>query len=377
MTELRVALIGGAGFMGNAHSHAYALASIDSGLGVSLRRAVLVDTDADRAVEAATRLGWDEGATDWRAVVERPDIDIVDIVTPPNSHEEIAVAAIAAGKHVLCEKPIANDAAAAQRMWDAARAAGVVTQVAHNYRHAPAIGYIRELLDEGILGDPLQFRISYMFEGGFSDQASGWRGARSTGGSGMSGDLGSHIIDLAMYLLGDIRRVSGRIVRKGAILRGSRLSGSEELDDAGLFLAEFAGGGLGSFAFGIQSWRNYNHLAFELDATKGAVAFDWNRRDQLQLALGTDVGREAGSRTIHLGPKHPDPWWGMTGLGTGYIEPGATQLRKFARAIVEGGVAHPNFGEGVHIQAVVDAVVTSNDTGRWVDVPPRDPESIG
>jgi len=180
-----------------------------------------------------------------------------------------------------------------------------------------------------------------------------------------------------MYLIGDIRRVSGRLVRKGSILKGSRLAGTEELDDAGLFLAEFAGGGLGTFAFGIQSWRNYNHLAFELDGTKGAVTFDWNQRDQVRLALGSDDGREAGFRTIHVGPKHPDAWWGMTGLGTGYIEPGATQLRKFVRAIVEGGVAHPNFGEGVHIQAVVDAVVTSSDTGHWVDVPPRDPESIG
>ena len=377
MTELRVALVGGAGFMGFAHSHAYALATMDDDLGVGFRRRVLVDTDAERAIEAAARLGWEESATDWRAVVERPDIDIVDIVTPPNSHEEIAVAAMAAGKHVLCEKPIANDAAAARRMWDAARTAGVVTQVAHNYRHAPAIGYVRQLLDEGVLGDSLQFRVSYLFEGGFSDQASGWRGARSTGGSGMSGDLGSHIIDLAMYLLGDIRRVSGRLVHKGAILQGSRLAGSEELDDAGLFLAEFAGGGLGTFAFGIQSWRNYNHLAFELDGTNGAVTFDWNRRDQVQLALGSDVGREAGFRTIHVGPKHPDSWWGMTGLGTGYIEPGATQLRKFVRAIVEGGVAHPNFGEGVHIQAVVDAVVTSSDIGGWVDVPARDPEAIG
>ena len=377
MAEMRVALIGGAGFMGNAHSHAYALATIDSGLGVSLRRRVLVDTTADKAADAAARLGWEESATDWRAVVERPDIDIVDIVTPPNSHEEIAVAAMAAGKHVLCEKPIANDAPAAQRMWDAARKAGVVTQVAHNYRHAPAIGYVRQLLDEGVLGAPLQFRISYMFEGGFSDQASGWRGARATGGSGMSGDLGSHIIDLAMYLLGDIRRVSGRLVRKGSILRGSRLVDSEELDDAGLFLAEFAHGGLGTFAFGIQSWRNYNHLAFELDGTKGAVTFDWNQRDQIGIALGSDAGREAGFRTIHVGPRHPDSWWGMTGLGTGYIEPGATQLRKFVRAIVEGGVAHPNFGEGVHIQGVVDAVVTSSDTGRWVDVAPRDPEAIG
>jgi predicted dehydrogenase len=205
----------------------------------------------------------------------------------------------------------------------------------------------------------------------------GWRGRRSTGGSGMSGDLGSHIIDAAVYLMGDIKRVSGRLVQNGRILPGSRLKDDDELDDAGLFLAEFANGGLGSFAFGVQSWRNYNHIAFELDATEGAVIFDWNQRDQLQLALASDTGLSAGFRTVHLGPDHPDGWWRVTGLGTGYLEPGVTQLRKFIKAIVSGGTAHPNFGDAAHTQEVVDAVVHSNLTGDWVDVPPIDPAAAG
>jgi predicted dehydrogenase len=376
MRELQVALIGGSGFMGYAHSHAYPLVTIDQDLGASIRKKVLVDVDAPRAADAARQFGWEESASDWRAVVQRSDIDIVDIVTPPDTHEEIAVAALEAGKHVICEKPIANDAAAAERMWLAAKKAGVVTQVAHNYRHTPAIAYIRQLLDDGTLGKPLQLRISYMSEGGFGGPMFGWRGYRKSGGSGMSGDLGSHIIDAALYLMGDIRRVSGRLVQNGAILPGSRLRGDDELDDAGLFLAEFADGGLGSFAFGVQSWRNYNHMAFELDATEGAVEFDWNQRDQFRLALASDTGPTAGFRTVHLGSGHPDPWWRVTGLGTGYLEPGVAQLRKFVQAIVTGGNSHPNFGDALHTQQVVDAVVESNVSGEWINVAPRDPDAL-
>lgn len=375
MTELRVALIGGGGFMGYAHSHAYELVTLDTDIAATVRKQVLVDVDADVASRAAARLGWEESATSWAAVLDRPDIDIVDIVTPPDSHEEIALAAMAAGKHVICEKPITNEAGGAVRMWQAAKEAGAVTQVAFNYRHTPALAYVHKLLRDGTLGKPLQLRISYMSEGGF-DGGFGWRDKRSTGGSGMSGDLGSHIIDMAVYLMGDIKRVSGRLVHNGRILHDSRLAGNDELDDAGLFLAEFAAGGLGTFAFGVQTWRNYNHIAFELDATRGAVTFDWNQRDQVNVALASDDTDAAGFRVVHLGTAHPDPWWRLTGLGTGYIEPGVSQLRKFVQAILDKGVAHPNFGEAAHIQQVVDAVVTSSATGAWVDVPSRDPAAL-
>jgi predicted dehydrogenase len=357
--------------MGFAHSHAYELVTLDTDLDVDLRKQVLVEVDAEAGAAAAKRLRWQESGTDWREVVNRPDIDIIDIVTPPNLHEEIALAAMAAGKHVFCEKPIANDAAAAERMRAAAEQAGVVNQVAHNYRHTPALSYVKKLLTDGTLGQPLQLRISYMSEGGFGRRMRGWRNERSTGGSGMSGDIGAHIIDMAVYLMGDIKRVSGRIVYDGEILTGSRLEGDDQLDDAGVFLAEFAAGGLATFAFGVQSWRNYNHIAFELDCTFGAVTFDWNQRDQVNVALKSDEGDpSAGFRIVHLGTAHPDPWWRLTGLGTGYIEPGVTQLRKFVQAVLDGTGSHPDFAEATHTQQVVDAVVTSSVTGQWEEVAP-------
>jgi predicted dehydrogenase len=370
MKELRVALIGGGGFMGFAHSNAYALVNIDTDLDARVIKQVIVDVDAAAAAEAADRLGWEESSDDWRATIARDDIDIVDIVTPPHLHEEIALAAIAAGKNVFCEKPVTNDADEAEQMWEAAKKAGVVTQVGFNYRHTSALGYLKQLLTDGTLGEPLQIRMQYMSEGGFGGPMFGWRGVRSTGGSGMSGDLGSHIIDIATYLFGDISRVTGHVFMNGQVLENAS-GGGEDLDDSGQFLAQFANGGNGMFVFGTQTWRNYNHITVEVDATKGAARFDWNHQDELQLALARDEEPQ-GFTTVVMDPKHPDAWWRLAGLGTGYIEPGVTQLRKFVRAITGGTNSHPNFGEAVHVQRVVEAVVRSSDSGQWEDVAPAD-----
>lgn len=371
MKELRVALIGGGGFMGFAHSNAYALVNIDGGLDAKVIKQVIVDIDEKAAAAAADRLGWLESSTDWRAVIARDDIDIIDIVTPPHLHEEIGLAAIAAGKHVFCEKPVTNKSDEGEAMWEAAKKAGVLTQVGFNYRNTAAISYLKQLIDDGTLGEPLQIRMQYMSEGGFGGPMFGWRGVRSTGGSGMVGDLGSHIIDMAVYLLGDIKRVSGHVLLNGEILPNASGDG-EDLDDAGQFLVEFANGGHGSFAYGVQSWRNYNHITLELDMTKGAARFDWNHQDDLQLAVATDV-EPKGFTTVVMDPKHPDSWWRLAGLGTGYIEPGVNQLRKFVRAITGNTNSHPNFGEATHVQRVVEAVLKSSDSGEWVDVPAADP----
>src|SRR5690606_31288979 len=163
---------------------------------------------------AATALGWNSSATDWRAVIERDDIDIVDIVTPPQFHAEIAIAAMRAGKHVFCEKPISNDLAEAEEMARVAAESGVVTQAGFNYRHSSAIAFTRQLLEEGRLGRPLQFRGSYQQEVGFTASPDRWRAKKASGGSGATGDIGSHIIDMSQYLLGDIVEVSALLRSK-------------------------------------------------------------------------------------------------------------------------------------------------------------------
>ncbi len=376
MRELRVAVIGGGGFMGYVHSLGWALAPIAAETGARIRKTVLVEADDERAAAAASRHGWDEHSSDWRAVIARDDIDIVDIVTPPNSHREIALAAIAAGKHVFLEKPITNDAAEAREMTLAGRDAGVVTQVGFNYRHTPAVRYIRKLIDDGTLGRPLQFRVHYLQDLGFVAGDLGWRSKRSTGGSGASGDIGSHIVDLAEYLMGDVARVTSlvRAKRPGAenawMTDAERVEG-ELLDDAALWLAEFESGAVGSFATSIFASGRKNRIFFELEATRGTVEFDWNRREEVRLSLTSDPDEQQGFRTIIMGDKHEDIWWPIGGIGTGYIDGTAIQLQKFVRAILAERGAAPDFASATHVQQVIDAVLASGVSHGWVDVPAR------
>ncbi|KAE8765928.1 Gfo/Idh/MocA family protein [Georgenia thermotolerans] len=374
MRELQVALIGG-GFMGRAHSLAYAVAPLAADLGARIVPEVLVDVDADLAARQARQLGWRRSGTDWRAAITDPAIDIVDICTPPQFHEEIALAAMAAGKHVFCEKPISNSAEESRRMAAAAREAGVVTQVGFNYRHTPAISFARQLLDSGKLGAPLQFRGAYLQETAFGADPHRWRAKRATGGSGMVGDIGSHVIDMAEMLLGDVVRVAARVRAwvpgtEGWTDESVRL-GEDLVDDGGVWVAEFASGVIGSFAVNAAASGRKNQVRFELDATRGAVEFNWNDKELLRVSYTDESADHRGFRTIHTNDQHPDGWWRLAGLGTGYVDVSAIQFQKFVRAILAGGQASPSFADAAHIQGVVEAIHAAAVTDRWVDVPVR------
>jgi predicted dehydrogenase len=371
---LTVALIGG-GFMGRAHSLAYALAPIASELGATVTKQVLVDATPELAAAAAQRLGWAESSADWRAVVARDDIDIVDICTPPQFHREIALAAIAAGKHLFCEKPLTNVVAEAEKMAAEARTAGVVTQVGFNYRHAPAIAFAKKLLDSGELGIPLQFRASYLQDAGFGADPGRWRAKRATGGSGTVGDIGSHIIDMAEYLFGDIRTVAARVRSLGPgnggwLPESERLSG-DLIDDAAVWAAEFASGTIGSFAVSSFSSGRKNQVRFEFDTSRAAVAFDWNDREVFSVSYVDEPADHSGFRRIHTNDRHPDGWWRLAGLGTGYLDVSAIQFQRFVRAIVAGEPADPDFGQASHVQHVVEAIHQAARTDAWVAVAPR------
>lgn len=372
MRELRVALVGG-GFMGRAHSMAYALAPIAEDSRVRLVKEVLVDADAEVASVKSRELGWNRSLTDWREVIADPDIDIVDICTPPPSHEEIATAAMKAGKHVFCEKPLANDADQAERMWQVARGSGVRAQVGFNYRHTPAVAFIKELLSEGRLGRPLQFRASYLQETAFGADPHRWRASRASGGSGMVGDIGSHIIDIAEYLLGEITSVSARVRAKGEDIADGWQSESERLekdlvDDGGVWIAELPDGVLGSFSVNSFASGSKNRIRFELDGTKGAVAFDWNDRDVCRVSYVDESPTHRGFRSIHMDSSHPNGWWRIGGLGTGYVEIAALQMLSFVRAIVNESDPAPDFRAAAHVQRVVDAVGEAAGGDGWVDV---------
>jgi predicted dehydrogenase len=382
MKEIRVALIGGGGFMGQAHSLGYAVAPLLAPTDFRVRKAVLVDVNDESAARAAEQLGWESSSSDWREVVAREDIDVVDIVTPPGLHKEIALAAIAHGKHVFCEKPITNDVPGAIDMWDSARAAGVTNQVGFNYRHIAAITHAKKLLDSGALGSPLQFRGTYLHDALFFIKDFGWRGSKATGGSGATGDIGSHLIDIAEYLCGPIRRVCGLQVARDRAhadsgwLRGHHQGEGNGLDEAATWLGEFESGAIGTFSAGFYSPGKKNSLTFEIDATRGSVAFDWNNPDQIVVDMIDDDPAIAGPRTVEITQgEQPEVWYGVPGLGQGYIDGMATQLRRFLLAVVDGGDAHPNFGEAVRVQQVVDSVELAAKTDAWVTVPPQ-PEGL-
>ena len=379
MKELRIALIGG-GFMGRAHSLAYGIAGDAQDLGVKLRKHVIVDATPELAKAAAQHLGWSSSSASWEEVVARPDIDIVDICTPPDLHEPIALAALAAGKPVFCEKPIANTAQQAERMKAAAAASGCVTQVGFNYRYTPAISFAKQLLVSGRLGEPLQFRGSYLQEASFTADPNRWRASRATGGSGMIGDIGSHILDIAEYLFGDIARVSALVRTKGSATSEAwvpekvRLE-DDLLDDAGVWIAEFVNGAMGSFSVNAFSSGRKNQIAFGFDASRGAVDFDWNHREEFRVSYVDEPRDHLGFRTIHTNDSHPDGWWRLAGLGTGYVDVTAIQFQHFIRAIVAGTDSRPSFADAARTQAIVEAIRQSASSNKWVDIAARSAES--
>ncbi|GAA1015141.1 Gfo/Idh/MocA family oxidoreductase [Acrocarpospora pleiomorpha] len=376
MDKINIAIIGGAGFMGHAHSSALGLADL-SGLGVRINRHVLVEPDPGVARSAAEELGWSEASTDWREVVAREDVDVVDIVTPPDLHEEVTLAAIAAGKHVFCEKPITNDAASGWRIARAAEEAAVLVQVGFNYRHTAAVQYTKALLEAGELGVPLQFRATYLQETGllWGKTPGRWRNSRGTGGSGASGDIGSHIVDVAEFFNGPILRLNAlaRAMHEdrsqGWMPESTRIS-EDLLDDAAVWIAEFANGVIGSFAVSFYASGRKNQYRFSFDATKAAVDFDWNHREEFRISRVADAPVDAGFKTVHTSLEHPNGHWKLAGLGSGYVDVSASQFHSFFSAIVKGEQAHPSAAEATHVQEVVEAISRSASTGQWVDVPP-------
>jgi predicted dehydrogenase len=375
MTELRVALIGG-GFMGKAHSLALSVAPLVENIGATITKQVLVEVDPDNAARLASELGYLHSETDWRAAVTRDDVDIVDICTPPQFHEEIALAAIAAGKHVFCEKPIANSAIEALAMRDAADAAGVVNQVGFNYRHTPAVQFAKQLLDAGEFGEPLQFRASFLQDGLFTLVAdpNRWRARRSTGGSGAVGDIGSHIIDSAEFLFGDITKVAARVRTKapgaGWLPESERIA-EDALDDSGVWIAEFANGAIGTFAVNSYASGRKNRFHYEFDASKAAVEFVWNDREVFKVSYVDERADHLGFRTIHTTGEHPGGFWRLGGLGTGYVEVSAIQFQRFVRSILSGERAQPDFGDAARVQQIVEAIGLAAASDEWVDVPRR------
>jgi len=383
---LRIAMIG-AGFMGAAHSQGWRVAPRFFDLPLAPEMSVLVGRDADRTRAAATTWGWADTSTDWREAIARDDIDVVDIVTPGDSHAEIALAALAAGKHVLCEKPLANTVDEAERMTAAAegaRAHGIRSMVGFTYRRVPAVTFARDLIASGRLGRIRQVRAEYL-QDWLSDAEAPltWRLDKDRAGSGSLGDIGAHAVDLTEFLTGQrVSRVSGvleTIVAERPVLASSSgLSGSAgtergpvTVDDVALFTGRLDSGALASFEASRFRTGRKNALRIEISGSLGALSFDLERLNELELYDATAPETEQGFRRILVTePAHPyaGAWW-PTGHMLGYEHGFSHQAKDFVDAIAAGEDPRPSFADGLHVQRVLDAVTRSSDADSvWVDV---------
>jgi predicted dehydrogenase len=383
---LNVAMIGG-GFMGKAHALAYAAMPMFFWPAPAMPvRKVLVDLNDAQAEEGRRRLGFEESSSDWRAVVARPDIDIVDIVTPNDSHAEIAIAAARAGKHIICEKPLARNVAEARAMLDAVEQAGVIHMVAFNYRRTPAVALARQYIEEGRIGRVLNFRGTYLQDWSADpDSPLSWRFQKSIAGSGTVGDIGTHVVDLARYLVGEIAAVSamvhnyvptrplqaGGVDKLGAAQKqaaGPR--GAVDVDDEMLTMMRFQNGAVGSIEATRNAYGRNNYLTFEIHGEKGSIVFNYERRDELQVMFADDPADARGFRTVYTGPNHPygAGLWPIPALGIGYGETKIIELFDFATAIVSGEQPSPNFRDGFQTELVAEAILASAATGAWTEI---------
>ncbi|MBD3943571.1 Gfo/Idh/MocA family oxidoreductase [Microbacterium sp. NEAU-LLC] len=373
---LRVAMIG-YGFMGAAHSVGWRQAPRVFALPDEVEMAVIVGRNAEAVGDAATRWGWQESATDWREVIARDDIDIVDIVTPGDSHAEIAIAALEAGKHVLCEKPLANTVAEAEAMAQAAsRAAtcGVRSMVGFTYRRVPAVTLLRDLIAQGAVGRIAQVRAAYRQDWLVDPEMPlAWRLQKEHAGSGALGDIGAHIIDMTQFVTGlEVAAVSGvvdTIVKErplqgsGSGLSGTAAAGYGEVtvDDVAIFTGRLSTGALVSFEASRFATGRKNDLSIEVSGDRGALRFDLEDLNTLWFYDRTAPEATQGfARILVTEPTHPyvAAWW-PAGHMLGYEHGFSHQVVDLVTAIVDGTDPQPSFEAGLSVQRVLAAVEES------------------
>ncbi len=384
--KLNVAMIGG-GFMGKAHAMAYAAMPMFFWPAPAIPvRKVLVDVNKDLAADGAERYGFEDSGADWKAVIIRKDIDVIDIVTPNDSHAEIAIAALKAGKHVICEKPLARTGAEAKTMFEAAKRSGSIHMVAFNYRRTPGVALAKKFIEEGRIGAILNFRGTYLQD--WSADPNGplsWRFSKKIAGSGTVGDIGTHVVDFARYLVGEISSVNaivrthigerplqaGGLDKLGASDKSSNgPKGKVDVDDEMIALLKFQNGAVGSIEATRNAYGRNNFLTFETHGTKGSIAFNYERMDELKVMFADDPADARGFRTIYTGPAHPYGYglWPISALGIGYGETKIIECYDFFSAIVSGKQPSPNFEDGWRVSAIADAILESGVTERWVSV---------
>ncbi len=377
---LGVGMVGYA-FMGRAHSQAWRNVASFFELPCLPRMAAICGRDQERVAAAAARLGWPAWETDWKRLVHRDDVDLVDVCTPGSSHAEISIAALEAGKHVLCEKPLANNVDEARAMAaaaDRAAAQGVRAMVGFNFRRVPAIALAKELVAAGRLGTIRHVRAAYLGAHLLDPEFPlVWRLQAEQAGSGALGDLGAHAVDLAQYLAGDritgVSALTETFVRERPLPGGGGARGPVTVDDAALFIGRFGGGALGSFEATRFATGHTEGLRVELNGEFGSLVWELGALNELRLFDATEDAATQGFRRIQVTRSiHPyaAAWW-PEGHTIGYEHTFTHEVRDLLEAIAAGRDPAPSFADGLHVQQVLDAVQRSAASGStWQEVAP-------
>ena len=386
MGQLRVGMVGYA-FMGAAHSQAWRTVNHAFDLPLSAQMTVVCGRNPDSVAAAAAKLGWSEHTTEWRSLIDRDDVDLVDVCTPGDTHAEIALAALAAGKHVLCEKPLANTVAEAREMAAAAVKAqtnGVRAMCGFNYRRVPAVALMKQLIDARKIGTIRHVRALYLQDWIVDPEFPlVWRLRKDMAGSGALGDIGAHIVDLTQFVTGQsIRSVSAlteTFVKERPMPTGSAglsagrdgaATGKVTVDDAALFLARLDGGAVATYEATRFATGRKNGLRVEINGSLGTVAFDFERMNELEFYDGSLPVTEQGfTRILVTEPEHPymSAWW-PAGHPIGFEHSFTHEVRDLIEAIATGQNPAPSFTDALRVQLVLDAVERSAASGSWTEV---------
>ena len=376
MKELRIGMIG-YGFMGKAHSNAYAQANHFFPSETKPVMKALCARNAEKAKSFATTWGYESIETDWRKLLERKDIDAVDICTPNNIHKDIAIAAAKAGKMILCEKPLAMNAAEGEEMCQAVEKAGVANMVWYNYRRVPAVTLAKQIVDSGKLGRIFHYRANFLQDWTINADvpqggAGTWRLDVEAAGSGVTGDLLAHCIDTALWLNGSIRDVSA-VTETFVKERIHSETGTKQpvgIDDACSFFCHFGNGSLGLFESTRYARGHKALYTLEINGEHASIAWDLHDLHRLKYFDHADESIVRGWRSIHVSDgdqPYMGNWW-VPGLQIGYEHSFIHQVADFLKSLETGEQAHPSFRDALETQKVCDAVLASAKNRQWANV---------